>query len=270
MTVLAAAGIPVLAAADIAVSRGGRRLLNHVSINLLAGEVLALMGENGAGKSTLLKVCTGEILPDAGNVTLAEKSLARWKTMERARLRAVLPQDSQLAFQLTAGEVVLLGRAPHCNGYPGAIDRAITRAALARVDLVRLEHRLFPTLSGGERARVMLARVLAQIWTPWGNQPRCLLLDEPIAALDIAHQHMALEVVRNFAKEQGVAVLAVLHDLNLAAQYADKVALLKAGALVAYGTPDAVLTPERAMSCFSIPMLRIQHPHSTRVLLVAS
>lgn len=227
------------------------------------------MGENGAGKSTLLKVCTGQTLASSGTVMLAGKLLAGWKAIEQARLRAVLPQDSQVAFQMTASEVVLLGRSPHCNGYPGLIDVDIAQEALAGVDASHLAHRLFPTLSGGEKARVMLARVLAQIWTPWGNHPRCLLLDEPIAALDIAHQHLVLEVVRRFAIEQRIAVLAVLHDLNLAAQYADTVALLKAGKLIAYGAPDAVLTPEHAAHCFSMPMMQIRHPRTNRLMLIA-
>lgn len=266
----------VLSATDITVIRGQRKLVDAVSIHLHAGEVMALMGENGAGKSTLLKVCTGEIQSGGGSrgsrgsITLAGKSLAQWKAIECAKLRAVLPQESNVAFQMTATEVVLLGRSPHCNGYPGVADLNIAREALALVDVVHLENRLFPTLSGGERARVMLARVLAQIWTPWRDHPRCLLLDEPTAALDIAHQHRALDIVRTFAREQGIAVLAVIHDLNLALQYADKVALLKGGQLQSYGSPDEVLTPENIAHCFQLPMIRLTHPHSHRPVLIAA
>jgi iron complex transport system ATP-binding protein len=263
----------VLSATDITVIRSRRKLVDAVSIHLHAGEMTALMGENGAGKSTLLKVCTGEIQPgrrSRGTVTLAGKSLAHWKAIECAKLRAVLPQESNVAFQMTATEVVLLGRSPHCNGYPGATDLNIAREAMALVDVVHLENRLFPTLSGGERARVMLARVLAQIWTPWRDQPRCLLLDEPIAALDIAHQHLALDIVHTFAREQGVAVMAVIHDLNLALQYADKVALLKGGQLHSCGSPDEVLTPEHIAQCFQLSMIRLTHPHSHRPVLIAA
>ena len=260
----------VLSANNICVHRAGRALLNHVSINLRAGEVTVVMGENGAGKSTLLNVCAGDVAPDSGSVTMADRMLYEWKAIERAKMRAVLPQESTLTFMFTALEVVLLGRSPHCHGYPGAHDHAIARLALERLEVSHLAERLYPTLSGGERARVMLARVFAQVWERWSNMPRCLLLDEPIAALDIAHQHIALAAAKSFATEQGIAVLAVLHDLNLATQYADEVTLLKNGALFATGAPAETLTIENVEACFGLGMVSVKHPvHARRVLVAA-
>jgi iron complex transport system ATP-binding protein len=259
---------------SISVIRQRRKILDGVTINITPGCVTALMGENGAGKSTLLRAACGEIKLDSGNAMLAGKSLSAWTSVECARMRAVLPQETNVSFMFTAGEVVLMGRSPHCHGYPGARDREIAHDALARMDVLALEHRLYPTLSGGERARVALARVLAQLWEPAMRDgkvlPRYLLLDEPIAALDVAHQHLALKVARDFAHNHNVAVLAVLHDLNLAAQYADHIVLLKAGRLWAEGSPDEVLTEANIESCFAYRMQRIAHPTTGRPLLFAA
>jgi iron complex transport system ATP-binding protein len=259
----------MLIAQSISVIRQRRKLLDDVSLTARPGELLALMGENGAGKSTLLRVLSGDLVPDHGMVGLAGRELRKWKPAERARLRAVLPQESILSFQFSAIEVSVLGRTPWCSGHPGKMDYDIARDALARVDALHLENRLYPTLSGGERARVQLARVLCQIWGAWNGLPRCLLLDEPIAALDIAHQHLALKIVRDFAHDANIAVVVVLHDLNLAARYADEVALLKQGRIFAKGPPEVVLTPEAALACFSTRMVRVAHPVMGHSVLMA-
>jgi iron complex transport system ATP-binding protein len=259
---------------SISVIRQRRKILDDVTINIVPGSVIALMGENGAGKSTLLRAACGDIKLDGGNVMLAGKSMSAWTSIQRAQMRAVLPQETNVSFMFTAGEVVLMGRSPHCDGYPDTKDREIAQQALARMGVSALEHRLYPTLSGGERARVALARVLAQLWEPTVRdgkvQPRYLLLDEPIAALDVAHQHLALNVARDFAHQQNVAVLTVLHDLNLAAQYADHIVLLKAGRLWAEGSPDEVLTEANIETCFEYRMQRIAHPKTGRPLLFAA
>ncbi len=261
---------PLLALKNIVVKRGGRLLVDNVSLNITNGKMLALMGENGAGKSTLLKVASGDFVPDSGAVMLGEKQLGDWTALERATRRAVLPQETNTAFMFTALEVVLLGRSPHCNGYPKARDVAIAHAALAQLDMQKFTHRLFPTLSGGERARVALARILAQLWEAASSAPRVMLLDEPIAALDIAHQHLALQVARDFAQQDNCAALLVLHDLNLAAQYADEIALLKNGQLMALGTPDHVLSKANMANCFGCDMRRITHPETGRPILFAA
>ena len=263
----------LLALNNISIKRDGRLLVDDVSIALNTGRLLVLMGENGAGKSTLLKTACGDISPDSGNVALMGQPLSAWSTLARAKRRAVLAQETNVAFMFTALEVVLLGRSPHCNGNPGARDVAIAHAALALLDMQRFTHRLYPTLSGGERARVALARTMAQVWEPLGESgetPRIMLLDEPIAALDIAHQHLALQVIRNFTKQNQCAALVVLHDLNLAAQYADEIALLKNGRLLAVDTPDHVLSKANMATCFGCDLRRITHPESGRPILFAA
>jgi iron complex transport system ATP-binding protein len=259
-----------IVASDIVVTRGKRRLLDCVSVQFLPGALTVILGENGAGKSTLLKVVSGEVLPERGSVLLCDKPLAAWSCIESAKRRAVLPQDARVGFMFSAFEVALLGRSPHCNGYPGKRDRDIAHAAMARMDVAHLANRLFPTLSGGERARVSLARVLAQLWEKTGDAARCLLLDEPVAALDIAHQHLALQVARQFVKEEGATVVAVLHDLNLAAQYADHVVLMKTGAVHAVGSVEDTLTASILSACFSTPIRQMAHPDGMRPLLFAA
>ena len=252
------------------------RIVDNVSLAARQGEVLALMGENGAGKSTLLKLMSGDVKPDRGDTLLNGRELSKWSPLEQARRRAVLPQETTLAFAFTALEIVLLGRSPHCGGHPGAIDRVVAREALRRTDALHLALRSYPTLSGGERARVMLARVIAQIMQSGMNAdagsdpaPRGLLLDEPSAMLDIAHQHAAFKVIRDLAREEGIAVVAVLHDPNLAALYADRVALMKQGRLLACGRTDETLTEDLMTRCFSIPMRRVPHPTRDVAMLIA-
>ena len=252
---------------DVTVSRGRRRLLDAVTLDVVGGEMLAVMGENGAGKSTLLHVLAGDVTPDAGRVAFADRPLSRWSALDQARRRAVLPQRHALDFAFTALEVVLLGRSPHDHGAPGATDRAIARAALERFDALHLADRAFPSLSGGERARVMLARVVAQITTD-DDGPRALLVDEPSAALDIAHQHAAFALLRSLAHDDGVAVFVVVHDPNLAARYADRVALLRQGRLVACGGVDDTLTPEHLQETFNVVMVRLDDAASGASALV--
>ena len=189
---------------------------------LAAGELLMLLGPNGAGKSTLLKAISGD-LPYIGNVMLSGRELGYWRPERLARQRAVMPQRVEVNFPLTVEEVVQLGR-------PGAARRGSDPAVerlLNELDIAHLKHRLVPGLSGGEQQRLQLARVLAQIIDSPGD--RLLLLDECTSALDPAHQQLVLDLVRRLAKEEGVAVLAVVHDLNLAAQFADRLLLMKAG-----------------------------------------
>lgn len=238
----------------------GKKILEDVSLQLNGGEVLAVLGPNGAGKSTVRKILSGDLPPTSGEVLMNGKSIAEWALIERAKVRAVLPQDSTLNFPFSVTEVVLMGRAPHLQGSESKKDYEIARAALNAVDALNLEERIYPTLSGGERQRVHLARVLAQIWeSPEDSKSRCLLLDEPISNIDIAHQHQTLKIVRNFAKEN-VAVLLILHDLNLAAQYADRILMLKKGKIVAQGKPENTLTPEIIRQTFQVTVALQKHP----------
>ncbi|MDB4942391.1 MAG: Heme transporter, ATPase component HmuV [Labilithrix sp.] len=236
---------------------GTTELLRDVSLTARGGQVLALVGPNGAGKSTLLRILAGELAPTRGEVWLAGRAIAEWSPRERARRRAVLPQSSDLAFPFPCYEVALLGRMPHVVGRETQQDHAIVRLAMTVTDTRQHEARSYPTLSGGERQRVQAARALAQIWD--GPGFRALLLDEPTASLDLAHQHAILGVARRMA-EDGCAVVCVLHDLNLAAQYADDIAVLAAGRLVTVGRPARVLSPELLAGVFGVSALVVPHP----------
>ena len=257
----------LIEARNISVAIDSKNLLDDVSLRLEAGEVLVVVGQNGAGKSTLRRVLSGDLSPSSGEVWMNNRPLAAWSLPERAKVRAVLPQDSALSFPFTVLEVVLMGRAPHLNGAESKHDYQIARASLAAVEAGHLEDRIYPTLSGGERQRVHLARVLAQIWESSGAQTRYLILDEPISNVDIAHQHQILSIARNLALRQ-VAVLVILHDLNLAAQYADKIAMLKNGRIVALDTPDKILTPQLIEETFGVAVGVVKHPYFSCPLII--
>lgn len=236
-----------LIAENIRVSYGKREALRGVDLTALPGEVTAIVGPNGSGKSTLLGAITAT-LPHEGRVSLNGQSVEQMKPWELAAIRAVLPQASRLAFPFTVIEVVRIGLQSGTAG-----DRPeVPMQALARVGLAHYAHRTFQELSGGEAQRAMFARVLAQVWAPVEDgQPRWLLLDEPVSSLDIAHQLQVMEIARDFARAGG-GVIAVMHDLNLTALYADRVAVLADGECLAFGPPSEVLTDEtlsRAYGC---------------------
>jgi iron complex transport system ATP-binding protein len=230
----------MLMAKEVSFFRGDRQVLTAVSGTLQPGRVTALLGPNGAGKSTLLKLLTGELTPAGGSIELDGRALAGWAPEELGRRRGVLPQESRLAFAFPVREVVMMGRMPH--GGESARDWEICVAALECVEAGALAERLYTQLSSGEKQRVQLARVLAQVWEKSGDGNRYLMLDEPTASLDLAHQHGALRAAGEWAKN-GAAVLAVLHDLNLAMAYADDAWVLDEGRMVASGPVEEVLTP---------------------------
>ena len=259
----------MLEASAITVVRGGRKLLDGVSLTAEPGRVHVLIGENGAGKSTLLGVLSRDITPTAGEARLDGEAIGTFTPLQLARRRALLPQEQHVAFGYTALEIVLLGRYPHCGGAPRRADLDIARASLTRVDALHLSDRSITTLSGGERARVQLARVLAQLNDGAAQTARDPLLDEPTADLDLAHQHLVLELARDFAREQRVAVVAVLHDFNLALQYADQVLCLQRGRTVASGAPDAVLTEELLATAFGMRCALLAHPNAGHRVVVA-
>jgi len=234
------------------VVRNGRALLRDVALAVAPGERVALVGANGAGKSTLLRVASGEIRPDSGSVLLRDRPIAAWRDADRARLRFVLPQSAHVPFAFTAQEIVELGRFPHCAGALRAHDRDIVRDALALLDASDLSPRDVTTLSGGERARVHCARVLAQAWDASPANPGLLLLDEPTAALDLKHQGLLLSRVSAFAQSRGVGVLAVLHDINLVSQWADRIVWLRSGEIVADGSPRATVNRELLRRVFEV------------------
>lgn len=255
-------------AQSVSVSIRGKSIVQGVSLSVKPGQFVAIVGANGAGKSTFINVMSGDRQPEHGTVTLNGKSLKQWDSKSLAKMRAVLPQSSSLNAPFTALEIVLMGRSPHIRGIEQPHDYAIARQALAAAQVAHLEQRSYTTLSGGEKQRVQLARVLAQIWEPLENgQDRYLLIDEPTNNLDIAHQHSTLKIAKRFA-EQGVGVLAILHDLNLAAQYADQVAVIQGGQVLANGAPDVVFTPEIIQEAFHISVTITRHPHMDCPLII--
>ena len=233
MTVDATAA--VLSVSHASYGYGPRAILRNVSIDVRAREVLALVGPNGAGKSTLLSLLAGDVDPAEGTVHLQGRPLRDWSAKERARRRAVLLQSNQMVFPFTGRQVVEMGRAPWIGTPEADADEEAIARAIGFTDSGHLLDRTFPTLSGGEKARVSLARVLAQ-------EAPVILLDEPTAALDLRHQEDVLRVARALAAA-GAAVVVVLHDLSLAGAYADTVAVLDGGRIAANGDPVEVLTP---------------------------
>lgn len=243
----------MIAIDSIGVSVGGRKILHDVSLDAPAGKLTAIIGPNGSGKSTLLKaLCRDHAY--SGSIFLDGRDIARMSPVEIAGLRAVLPQSSSLPFPFTVREVVAMGLTA---GRPGVDPRSrqhLPEEALARVDLAGFGGRFYGELSGGEQQRVQLARVLCQVWEPVvDGVPRYLFLDEPVSSLDIKHQLMIMDVARRFARSGG-GVIAVLHDLNLTALYADAITALREGRVVASGRPEAVLTDRVLEAVFDVPL----------------
>ncbi|WP_369379398.1 heme ABC transporter ATP-binding protein [Streptomyces sp. cg36] len=259
-------GAVLAEARGVRVSLGGRAVLDGVSVAARAGQVLALVGPNGAGKSTLLGALAGDLAATAGEVLVDGRPLADWSPGELALRRAVLPQSAALSFPFAVEEVVRMGRAPWAGvrtadgRYREDADDEVVAAAMAATEVAAFAARPCAALSGGERARVALARVLAQ-------RAPVLLLDEPTAALDLRHQELVLRLCRERAGA-GDAVVVVLHDLGLAAAYADRVAVLCSGAVAAEGAPAEVFDPELLGRVYRQPVEVFPHPRTGVPLVV--
>ncbi len=254
-------------ARHLVLSRANRRILDDVSCIIKPGESVALLGPNGAGKSTLLKVMAGEWKPRSGEVCLEGKPLANYSDAHLARQRAVVTQQLSLAFDFTAEELVLLGRSPFARQESKSHAREIAHAAMELTGVSSFAERSVLTLSGGERQRVQWARAIAQVWKTNGDGDRYLMLDEPVSALDVSWQHEMLELMRRLARA-GFGVLAVLHDLNLSAHYADRLMILKDGRVAADGTASEVLTPELIESVYGIRATVCPHPVAACPLVI--
>ncbi len=226
---------------DVSVAIGNKTIVAAVDFTARAGEVTAIVGPNGSGKTTLLRALSGD-LPYRGRVAINGFDLAGLKPVEAASMRAVLPQATTLAFPFTVREIVRLGLVGGRSGALAGEDDRLPERALARVDLEGFAGRFYQELSGGEQQRVQLARVLCQVWAPvLDGRPRYLLLDEPVSSLDIRHQLTIMDVARDFARRGG-GVVAILHDLNLTAMYADRIFVMHRGRLAADGVPEDVLS----------------------------
>jgi cobalamin transport system ATP-binding protein len=226
----------VISLGGVTVHLGGRPVVDSVDAVVAQGEWLALIGPNGAGKTTLLRAIA-RLVPFAGSIALAGQPTEELSRSELSRLIAVVPQEPSTPPWMTVAEYVLLGRTPHLGplAREGLRDREAAARALGRLDLLTFADRRLGTLSGGEKQRVVVARALAQ-------EAPIVLLDEPTAALDIGHQQQALELLDGLREESGLTLVAAMHDLTLAAQYADRMLLLDGGRVVADGVPHDVLT----------------------------
>ncbi|ERE20027.1 ABC transporter ATP-binding protein [Pseudogulbenkiania ferrooxidans] len=246
-----------LKARELGYDIAGRALLRDIRLDLPAGQVSALLGPNGAGKTTLLRLLAGLAVPSHGAVRLAGQCVCRMDALQRARRIAWVPQHLPADIPLTVAEFAALGRMPYLGAFtrPSPQDRAAVAEALAIVEMGGYESKRLDMLSGGERQRVAIARALAQ-------QAPVILLDEPTNHLDLRHQHKLQLLLRELAA-RGKTVVQVLHDLQLAAEYADRAALLEGGRLVAEGSPRAVLTPERLLEVYRWPV-RLNHPAPDR------
>ncbi len=258
----------MLAAEKVTLARNGARILEQVSLGIEPGEVVGLLGSNGAGKSTLLAALSAELAADGGSLTLDGRALTAMPPREQARRRAVLPQKPGLTFDLGVREVVAMGAYPFPELSPAQVD-ALARQALDWADATHLDGRRYPELSGGEQQRVQFARVLVQCSA--GRAPgeaRYLLLDEPTASLDPKHQADLMRRAAQLAHEGNTGVLVILHDMNLAARWCDRLLLLSGGKAVALGTPAEVLTPANLYLAYGIEAQVIAHPLQAQRLLV--
>ncbi|MFB6193824.1 MAG: heme ABC transporter ATP-binding protein, partial [Halobaculum sp.] len=253
----------MIAAEDLRVTLGGERVLDGVSLSVERGELVGLVGPNGAGKTTTLRVLNGTKTADAGTVRLDGDPLSAQSRRETARRVATVPQETGLSFEFPVRSVVEMGRTPYVSrfGRTTETDRAAVERAMERAAVAQFADRAVTSLSGGERQRVLLARALAQ-------ETPALLLDEPTASLDINHQVRTFEVVRE-AVERGTATLAAIHDLNLAARFCDRLALLADGRIRAVGDPEDVLADDALAAAFGVPTALDRNPTTDDPLVTA-
>lgn len=248
---------------DVSLGYAGRQVLTGISLQVAAGEVFSIVGPNGTGKSTLIKAASGALTPDSGRVRVQQVDVAAMRPQQRARRIGVVPQATRVPPSFTAEQVVLMGRTAHLGWLDRESDddRRIAAAAMQLTSTEELAARAMGELSGGEQQRVLIARALAQ-------SPALLLLDEPTAHLDLRHQDRILNLVVQLAREQGIAVLIALHDLNLVARYSDRVGLLSNGTLARMGKARQVLNPDDLAAAYGVKIHVMDHPlHGSPLIL---
>lgn len=257
----------VLSLHDVHAAPWGTPLLHGIHFDLQPGEILGLAGPNGAGKSTLLEVVAGIAETTQGELNLLSKPIARWLPRERARHLAVLPQLSLLSFPYTVDEVILIGRIPGNSSRQE--DLAILTQVMAATDTGSLQGQLYTQLSGGEKQRVQLARVLAQIWDEQDMSGRVLLLDEPTTALDLTHQQQLVALLKTLSG-RGLAVLVTLHDFNLLAAIAQRLLVIANGRQIALGDTRSVLTEQLFQQVFSTEVIISTHPTRGHPMVISA
>lgn len=254
---------------NISFSIGKKQILKNISALFVPGEFNMILGPNGSGKSSFLRIFSGEIHKFHGNVLYEDKKINELKKEELARKRAVMSQQADLGFPLLVEEVVMMGRYPHFSFSPNKKDVTICNEIIERMNLLSFKERNYLTLSGGEKQRVQFARVLAQIWEEPRIGHRYLFLDEPLNSLDISYQHEFLQIAAELVKHNTI-LIAVMHDINLAAQYADRLFFFKEGELVMHGKPKEVLTDGLVEKVFNVKATVISSPVNDKPLVVYS
>lgn len=236
--------------------------LRDIKLHIAPGEQISIVGPNGSGKTTLVKIMLG-ILKAKGEIRLVDKSLDEYTTKERARLLAYMPQYQALSYEMSVREYVELGRYPHTERFQGltSSDHALVDKMLELTDAMSFANRSIQSLSGGERQRVFLAKALVQ-------SPQILFLDEPITYLDLNQQLLMLRTVKEYCKNNNISVVAIMHDLNLALNFSDKVALMNAGELIDFGPPEMVLKPENIEKIFETNVQMLEVPSSKHSFIV--
>jgi iron complex transport system ATP-binding protein len=246
---------------------GGRRIIDGISTVFEAGLLHVIVGPNGSGKSTFLKAFSGELTPESGAIEYDGVSSLHTNKGELARRRAVMSQLPELHFPLSVEEIVMMGRYPHFAFQPSKKDQDICRQAMSRLSIDSLSGRDYLTLSGGERQRVQFARALAQVWDPPEKGSRYLFLDEPVSSLDIHFQHQFLQLARMLVREN-IVLIAVLHDLNLALQYADRMIFLKEGRIAAEGVTPGIVSSVLIRDVFGIDAHILENPYGRSPVIV--
>jgi iron complex transport system ATP-binding protein len=246
---------------------GHRLIIDHISARFEAGVVHVIVGPNGSGKSTFLKAFSGDLKPEEGVILYDDVVVDHADKAGLARRRAVMSQLPELSFPLSVDEIVMMGRYPHFSYRPSPVDVGICEEVLQKLSIADLSGRDYLTLSGGERQRVQFARALAQIWEPPATGSRFLFLDEPVSSLDIHFQHHFLEIIRSLLDER-IVVIAVLHDLNLALQYGDRILFMKEGRIAAAGPVPDIVEPGVIGEVFGIRARLLENPYGRVPVIV--
>ncbi|MFD2244616.1 heme ABC transporter ATP-binding protein [Pontibacter ruber] len=257
----------MLSVQNITYKIGNKVLLDDVTTTFEPGKLNLIIGPNGAGKSTLVKVLCKQLQPAQGAVTYGQKPLQDYTDLELAKIRSVLSQNIDLAFPLKVWEVVMMGRYPHFSSKPDQKDNMACEEAMRFFDVLDMADRNYMTLSGGEKQRVHFARVASQIWYPVNDQYRYLILDEPLTFLDVHYQFQFMHQIMELLQHQDLVVVGVVHDLNLAAKFADKILLINQGKVLAQGTSREVLTTENIKAAYRLNPFIVEHKEKEAMYL---